>query len=166
MESELPLRDIHLPEPVGWWPLAPGWWILIIGLPLLVLMIYGLWRFWKRQTPRKLALRELQNIELGEDSGLEKIRLLGALLRRTAMTVYPREQVAGLVGEAWLAFLDQPLKQGGFLEGPGRLLVEAAYRPESTVDLQPLLKLCREWIKALPKNSRRAIPLSKRRGAA
>ena len=30
MDPELlPLRDLHLPEMVGWWPLAPGWWFLI-----------------------------------------------------------------------------------------------------------------------------------------
>ena len=27
--DQLPLRDLHLPEAVGWWPLAPGWWVLI-----------------------------------------------------------------------------------------------------------------------------------------
>ena len=32
--AELPLRDIHLPEPVSWWPMAPGWW-WVIGLLLL-----------------------------------------------------------------------------------------------------------------------------------
>ena len=28
------LRDIHLPEAVGWWPPAPGWWILALVLIL------------------------------------------------------------------------------------------------------------------------------------
>ena len=28
-ETPLPLRDLHLPAEVGWWPLAPGWWVLI-----------------------------------------------------------------------------------------------------------------------------------------
>jgi uncharacterized protein DUF4381 len=31
------LRDIHLPEPVGWWPPAPGWWIIALLLFLLIL---------------------------------------------------------------------------------------------------------------------------------
>ena len=30
------LRDIHLPDPVSWWPPAPGWWIAVgIGFGLL-----------------------------------------------------------------------------------------------------------------------------------
>ena len=23
------LRDLHLPDALGWWPLAPGWWVVI-----------------------------------------------------------------------------------------------------------------------------------------
>ena len=33
MESEDPLSqlaDIHLPDPVSIWPLAPGWWLVIV----------------------------------------------------------------------------------------------------------------------------------------
>jgi hypothetical protein len=29
-DSLAQLRDIQLPEPISWWPLAPGWWVLII----------------------------------------------------------------------------------------------------------------------------------------
>ena len=27
--EQIPLRDLHLPEAIGWWPLAPGWWVVI-----------------------------------------------------------------------------------------------------------------------------------------
>ena len=27
--EQIPLRDLHLPEAIGWWPLAPGWWLVI-----------------------------------------------------------------------------------------------------------------------------------------
>ena len=28
--EQIPLRDLHLPDVVGLWPLAPGWWVLIL----------------------------------------------------------------------------------------------------------------------------------------
>ena len=30
------LRDIHLPDPLSWWPPAIGWWLLVIGSLALV----------------------------------------------------------------------------------------------------------------------------------
>lgn len=33
--EELPLRDIHLPETIGWFPPAIGWWLLIIFVPII-----------------------------------------------------------------------------------------------------------------------------------
>ena len=33
------LRDIHLPDPVSIWPLAPGWWALMILVPVLYFLI-------------------------------------------------------------------------------------------------------------------------------
>ena len=27
--EQIPLRDLHLPEAIGLWPLAPGWWVTI-----------------------------------------------------------------------------------------------------------------------------------------
>ena len=41
--KQIPLRDLHLPEVVGWWPLAPGWWVL---LAMLVIACGFLVRAW------------------------------------------------------------------------------------------------------------------------
>jgi len=148
---DLPLRDIHLPAPVGWWPPAPGWWLLLAGVPLLLILLAWLWRWLRRQTVKKLALRELEAIVQSDVGFSEKTRQLAVLLRRTCLSVYPREEVAGLVGEQWLAFLDGPLGGQDFSAGAGRLLLEAPYRREPQGDLDALFKLCRAWIKRLPK---------------
>ena len=46
--SQLPLRDIHLPEVIGWWPPAIGWWILaavvLLAAVLWVLRYRAAWR--------------------------------------------------------------------------------------------------------------------------
>ncbi|MGS2722406.1 DUF4381 domain-containing protein [Porticoccus sp. GXU_MW_L64] len=54
------LKDIHLPEATGWWPLAPGLWALLIAVVLLI--AFGLWlcwRYWQRNRYRRLARRAL-----------------------------------------------------------------------------------------------------------
>jgi len=157
MEQDLPLRDIHLPEPISWWPPAPGWWILLIVVPTLAFLLAWLWRWLRRKTPRKLALQELESIVQGGQDAQEKVRRIAILLRRTALSVYPREEVAGLAGEAWLAFLDGPLQDKGFSAGAGRLLIEAPYRREAQADVEGLAGLCRAWIKSLPRASRQAL---------
>ncbi|HAD08873.1 MAG TPA: hypothetical protein DCF62_05290 [Porticoccaceae bacterium] len=43
------LRDIHLPEAIGWWPPAPGWWLLT--LLLIAALGYALW-WWRRRRAR------------------------------------------------------------------------------------------------------------------
>lgn len=150
MEAELDLRDIHWPAPVGWWPPAPGWWLLLLGsLALLVLAVWA-WRFLRRQTARKLALAELERIASSAAGNLVKVQQLAILLRRTSMSVYPREFVASLVGESWLVFLDRHMPNKDFSVGAGRLLVEAPYRRESQIDLQALMAVCRDWIVRLP----------------
>lgn len=153
--QKLPLRDIHLPEPVSWWPPAPGWW-LVLGL----VIVAGALAFWlyrrpkPRTAPRRLALRELERLQAAYGFHRDSRRLAGelsVLLRRTAISQFPRSEAAGLTGEAWLAYLDQILGQDRFTKGVGRQLISAPYWPAAEVEAEALLGLCREWIEALPK---------------
>jgi hypothetical protein len=162
MESSLPLRDIHLPEAVGWWPPAIGWWLLPLFILALAALLVWLIHRVRRMTPAKLALRELdllqQDAKLSPD---EKLRRLSILLRRVCLSVYSREDVAGLTGEDWLRWLDRPLKAPGFSQGPGRILLDGAYRRAPAADMEALLRLCRDWVKALSKTKapRHAPPI-------
>jgi len=122
MDSANPLSqlaDIHLPEPVGFWPPAPGWWILFF---LLCAVLYWAGRryyaSWKVQRARSFALRELDNClesfrtasiaATAEQCASLKLILVSdvnAVLRRVAMKNFGNENFASLSGTAWIAFL-------------------------------------------------------------
>ena len=160
--AQLPLRDIHLPEAVSWWPPAPGWWVLL-GVILAAL---AAWLFWRRRREQQrlsainLARQELTWIQeqfVTHEDPEESVRRLSILLRRLSISLYPREQTAGLTGRAWLEFLDKPMAGKDFTRGGGRLVVEAPYRPGVKYeDVETLLSLCREWIDAVSKQRREA----------
>ena len=155
------LRDIHLPPPVGWWPPAPGWWLLLGAVVLLVLVILLLRRWrrqrrWRREARATIARLRQQHRQRPE-TGRHVVEQLSVLMRRVATTRFPAAEVASLSGEEWLAFLDSRLKQGTpFSGGAGRLLAEAPYRSQhvNIIELEQLLKLCEQWLAALPGGAR------------
>jgi Domain of unknown function (DUF4381) len=134
--AELPLRDLHLPEPVGWWPLAPGWWILILlAFMAIALLIRQWYRAWSQNAARRQALRVLDARVAEYARHGNAVRLgseLSELLRRTMLAYAPRADVAGLTGDAWLAWLDRGLAPPQFLQGDGRPLIEWPYRNPGT----------------------------------
>jgi len=149
--QNLPLRDIHWPEPLRDWPPAPGWWAVLL---LLLLAAAGSVLWWRRRNRSiiRQALAELQNLE--QDpllSPVARCRRLSCLLRQVCLSLYPRETVAGLTGPSWLGFLDQALDQPRFSQGIGHHLIETLYQPEacpSPDELQALFALTRVWLKA------------------
>lgn len=153
--KQLPLRDIHLPDPVSWWPPASGWWmLLVLGAALLT----GIW-LWKRAKKDRLAslkslsLQDLKKIrhDYAHHRDCQRlVRELSVLLRRISISYWPRERSASLTGEAWLKFLDQLLEDEPFSKGPGKVLIEGPYRPHPKFDADALLELCNSWIGALP----------------
>ena len=151
--ENLPLRDIHLPDPVSWWPPAPGWWGLVMFCLLLILMVWALMRARRRGRLKKQSLIELQQFieKFQSDGDVQQLTAqLSVLLRRLALSLYPRRQVAALTGTEWLRFLDMSLTPDGndkaLSEGVGRVLIEAPYNPNSQVDGIALINLIQRWI--------------------
>ncbi len=136
--QQIPLRDLHLPEMIGWWPLAPGWWFLIaLAVTGLGYLLYRSIRRWRRNASRRVALRELARIQKDYKSGVDEISLaieLSELLRRTMLAYTPRNEVAGLTGENWLRWLDQGLDEKLFSGGSGQNLESLPYRRPDAID--------------------------------
>ncbi len=150
--QQIPLRDLHLPEFIGSWPLAPGWWVIIAALLLFVAwLLRESLRKWRRNAPRRLALRELARVRSDYDNGVDIVTLgkeLSELLRRAMLAYAPRKEVAGLTGDAWLSWLDRGMEQELFANGPGRVLGSLPYRgseqEDEQVDIDELTDVVRQ----------------------
>jgi len=144
------LRDIHLPDPVSWWPPAPGWWLLALGaVVVLGLAVWALGRHLKRRRRLRGILAEVDALAAAYRRNGDAQALCSGLsltLRRVALAAWPRERVAGLTGTAWLQFLDDSGGGGAFGHGPGHVLVQAAYGDGTAVDAEALVTLARRWI--------------------
>jgi len=150
-ENALPLRDLHLPEPVGWWPLAPGWWgVIVIASVALAYILWRLYLRWRANGPRRYAMRELARIEteyLVHRNPVTLGKQVSELLRRGMLAYAPREEIAGLTGEQWLVWLDQGMPLPYFHTEGGKSLLSLPYRdPEgdfSDIDISALLAAVR-----------------------
>lgn len=145
--EQIPIRDLHLPQAIGWWPLAPGWWFLlalaVVGLGYLAYLGYRRWRF---NAARRVALRELARVSGEYAEGADAVTLaveLSELLRRTMLAYAPRSEVASLTGQRWLEWLDRGLDERPFSNGSGNCIESLPYRDRSKiadeVDVEGLL---------------------------
>ncbi|MFT6420574.1 MAG: hypothetical protein ACJA05_000083 [Porticoccus sp.] len=126
------LRDIHLPDPIGWWPPAPGWWLL--ALLLLSAMTYCLWRLKKRHQDnryRREALHCLAELKQSlAEQPLEYCHAMLALLRRTAKTAYPDQALESELTPALLQRLNQQCRRTLFDETLQQQLQVLPYRAD------------------------------------
>ncbi|MDH5517440.1 MAG: DUF4381 domain-containing protein [Gammaproteobacteria bacterium] len=165
-QQPLALKDIHLPDTVSWWPPAVGYW-LILGLIVLLILCYFAIKFLtNRRRIKKQALAEFKKIHKTYQSDRDQKKLLKAvsvLLRRAAISCYPRSDCASLTGNDWLTWLDQqlPAKSTTFSDGPGYLLTEFIYSNSvNTDDLDALLSVSRQWLNQLPAPAKHHPPTS------
>ncbi|WP_088331995.1 DUF4381 domain-containing protein [Lacimicrobium sp. SS2-24] len=150
------LRDIHLPETVGWWPPAPGWWLLALFLIVIVILI-ARWqlRAYRYRCAIRQALQELEQISAEQPNWPQH---LNSLLKRLALSYFPREQTASLHQQQWLDFLVERLpkaKQSDFADRYQLLLNSLYQRQPSELDIKLYKTLAKDWI-------RRALPPAKK----
>jgi hypothetical protein len=93
------LRDIAVPEPPPLWPPDPGVWVLVIvAAAVIAALAIFLWRRWKDNAYRRAGIALLEDARTNRDVNIA--------LKRVALAVFPRPEVAPLYGDDWAAFLD------------------------------------------------------------
>ena len=135
------LHSFNEPPPPAWTPQTVGWYCLfaIVTVAMLWMVVRAI-RLWRANRYRREALRELATLDVKD---------LSALLKRTALSAWPRETVASLSGTSWLNFLDNAIKERSFQDSPGNRIEELAFNPVnlSTRDESTLRKLAGDWIR-------------------
>ena len=117
-------------------------------IPLCLYLMFKLYQRLTRKTALKAAKKHFKSLRQNEQlTKQEQLVALSSLMRRTAVSLYPRTDVASLTGEDWLNFLDKSIANRGFNSDTGWLLTDALY--SQSVDTQylgALYNLCETWL--------------------
>lgn len=145
------LRDIHIPDPISWWPPAPGWWVLgLLIITLLIATTIYLCRYHAGRAYRRDAIRELKSLHIAWQQNKDDqyfVQQTQLILRRTALSAFPREDIASLSGENWVAWLGCSGVKG-INSGDFSCLGNELYtsKPIGT-DIQNLYQKALQWLK-------------------
>ncbi|MCT8868084.1 MULTISPECIES: DUF4381 domain-containing protein [Shewanella] len=145
------LQDIIIPDPIGAWPWAVGYWLVLAIL--LVLIISAILWLKKRAAylaPKKAAQGLFAVLDPNSSQYASEVN---QLLKRTALSYLPREEIAKLDGPAWATWLDShlPAKQRGRI---GPLLGKRHQaKPLSADEARELQALARSWFASKAKLS-------------
>ncbi len=127
------LHDIHLPDPVAWWPVAPGWWALV-SLVIIITVCIILVRYQRRRSLKQAALRELATLDKTHcDAGNVQALAteVGVLIRRVALSLPGGKQYANVHGQRWSDYL--AAVPAGMPEPIAHLLAVAPYAEPDTI---------------------------------
>jgi len=146
------LRDIHLPEPISWWPPAPGWWLLSV-IVFAVLFFCVRWLIKRRANNcyRREALQYLAQIPITQPNDpLTQCQEILSLLRRTAKTAYPQLALESDLTSTMLARLNQCCKSTAFDATLRQQLSELPYQANPEIPKALLLQFIdatQQWLK-------------------
>lgn len=147
MDDLSALRDIHLPSPIGFWPLAIGWYPLVCLVLIMLLLAIK----WSTQRLRlhlfhREALRMLEECRMiTEKNPAEGLALLSIIMKRIAKTTQPDTFTPSSINDEWINFLEKTGKGLDF-SSVRTLLCHDVYRPDPQGNYDKLFFLCRQWI--------------------
>jgi hypothetical protein len=104
--SQLQLNDIHVPEQISNFPIAPGWWIL---LALVIFTAIWLYKRHKKNTLLNADKKKALSI-LASNNSLSAKECI-ALLKWSAMQYFSRQELARLYGDDFKTFLIKQLPE-------------------------------------------------------
>ena len=159
------LRDIHLPEQLDTFQLAPGWWFLMF----LILCGIVFWLYKRIERRKALAMltplaEEIFDLR-AQSPGADSLAKLSELYKRVTLIYYPKKQVASLSGVQWVEFINMQISDKKLNEKQALILSHYAYQKSPQIDPQ-------DW-QALVSQSHQILSaiitekaLGKKRGAA
>ena len=113
------LHGFYEPPPPSWTPQTVAWYCTF-ALAAIAATCALVWMIRKRIRDR-YRREALHALETTRADGFS------ALLKRTALSAWPRDEVASLSGAAWLHFLDHAMTDSGFLVSPGNRVEAIAF---------------------------------------
>lgn len=154
-QAQDPLAQLHplrQPPEITWWPPAPGWWLLLALV--LVLLLALCWLAWRRHRARRYRREAAARMEalLGAyraDPTTPFATSCNRLLKAVALRSFPNRDVAGLHGDAWLAFLNSTAPDRARKNQPlfTRDFTDQLYRPQAGPDdVDRLYRAALRWV--------------------
>lgn len=150
------LNPIFIPEPVQFEPVTIGWYILASVVLLIALfIIYSVIKRWEKNTYRRLAIKQLNQINqslIPADTRYQALQQASILLKRVALKSYPRQSVASLYGNEWITFLSKKSKRIKFHPSTSKIITENMYSSPNSVkginreELNDFIADVKKWI--------------------
>ncbi len=148
------LKDIHLPDPVSVYQIAPGWWLsAILGLAVIWVCYQQAVKAIRKNRYRRDALKQLEARCIERADLLDDYQLLSEinqLLKSVAIKAYPQQGCAALSGEQWQLFLAQTLAHHKNASTQVFNLFDLLYQTNPTLDKTQrdlLIATARLWLK-------------------
>ncbi len=155
--DSLPLRDIHLPDPVSWWPPAMGWWFLLlfslIAIWLLIVLIKKLSRPVLKKSAKAEVVAVIESYHEHQNKHL-LIQQLSITLKRIGISYLHRNTTAGLSGIEWYTQINSLVEKNQLSEEVIKLLSQGPYQKKPELDDKTVNDVIRQtqlWVSALSK---------------